>query len=92
MKLTRHTIQACCGRTSIIFKIDQPIDRKLLDFLTKIGFNEAAHFTKNGLLYVDNLDFIVTGPFGSDKLQVKCRKLDCQQKLNDFEALLSQMG
>lgn len=94
MKVERFTIQACCGRTSLIFKTDQGLTKGHLDSLVKLGFKEAEHFTKAGILYVDNPDLIVTGPFGSDKLQVKCtsRVKDCTQKINDFEVLLQQLG
>ena len=92
MKIERFTVQACCGNTSIIFKTDQPITKVILESLVARGFNEHHHFTQAGILYVDNLDFIVTGPIGSDRLQVKCKKRDCEQNLNDLEALLTQLG
>lgn len=92
MKVERFTIQACCGKTSIIFKTDQPISREHLNKLVSLGFREADHFTKAGILYADNLDLIVTGPFGSDRLQVKCKVTDCSQKINNFEELLTQLG
>lgn len=92
MKIERFTVQACCGRQSIIFKTDQPITSKVLEDLLKFGFNEHTHFTKAGILYMDNPDFIVTGPIGSDRLQVKCKAADCSQKLNDLEELLKKIG
>lgn len=91
MKIIRHTIQACCGRTSMIFKTDQPISKKTLESLVLIGFKESPQFTKAGILYVDNLDLIITGPFGSDRLQVKCKNSDCAKKINDFEELLLKL-
>ena len=58
------------------------------------GFTEAAHFTQSGILYVDNPDFTLTGPLGSDRLTVKCKhaEAECNQKFNDLEALLQQLG
>ncbi len=92
MKIERFTIKACCGRTSLIFKTDQPLSTLHLAALVKLGFVEAANFTKAGILYADNSDLIVTGPFGSNKLQVQCKIKDCAQKVNDFEVLLQQIG
>jgi hypothetical protein len=92
MKVERFTVQACCGRTSIIFKTDQPISKIHLEGLVSRGFNEHGHFTQAGILYADNSDFIVTGPIGSDRLQVKCKTADCEKRLNDLEALLLQLG
>ncbi len=92
MQVTRHTVQSCCGGTSLIFKTSRPILPKDIEGLVKLGFTEAAHFTKAGILYVQNDTLIVTGPIGSDRLQVKCKVSDCAQKVNDFEVLLEQLG
>lgn len=92
MKIKRFTVQACCGRMSVIFKTDQPISKNNLTELVKLGFKEHCHFTQAGILYVDNLDFIITGPIGSDRLQIKCKIAECSQKLNDLEMLLQQLG
>ncbi len=91
MKLEKFNIQSCCGGVSIIFKTDRPLNINHLTALVKLDFVEAEHFTAAGILYATNLDFIVTGPFGSDKLQVKCKHTDCVQKMNDFEVLLQQL-
>lgn len=92
MKVEKLVIQACCGKKAVIFKIDRPIDMSLLQFLTSNGFTLADHFTKAGMLYADNSALIITGPIGSDKISAKCKKPDCDQIFNDFEALLVKMG
>lgn len=91
MKITRHTIQACCGGVSIIFKADRPLMRGHLDKLVSLGFIEAKHFSAAGILYVDNEELILKGPFGSDRLQVQCKIANCEEKLNDLEALLQHL-
>ncbi len=92
MKVTRFSVQSCCGSTSLILKLDRPIDNSLISFLKQQGFNELSHFTQAGILYVDSLELIVTGPIGSNKLQVKCKRADCSQIFNNFEVLLQQIG
>jgi hypothetical protein len=92
MKVERHTIQACCGKKAIMFKTDQPITKQVLSSLINLGFKESEHFTKVGILYVDNLDFIMTAPFGADRLQIKCKKANCFENLNDLEDLLLKIG
>lgn len=92
MNIEKFSIQACCGKTSIIYKIDRPIDSNLLNSLVEFGFTELSHFTAAGILYVDNLDFIITGPIGSNRLQIKCKRANCEQKLGDIEVKLKQIG
>ena len=89
MKITRNVIQACCGTTSLIFKADGPLTIDFIKFLVNNGFAELKNFTEAGILYATNSYLIVTGPLGSDKLQVKCRKANCDQQFNDFEVLLT---
>jgi len=92
MEIEKFSIQACCGKVSTIYKIDRPIDSNLLAALIALEFTELTHFTAAGILYADNKDFIVTGPIGSNRLQVKCKRANCEQKLSDLEALLKQIG
>ncbi len=92
MKVERIVIQACCNKKQIVFKLDRPLDQTILDALKSNGFIEAANFTKAGMLYADNPDLIVTGPFGNNRINAKCKKEDCEQILNDFEALLVRTG
>lgn len=91
MQVERILVQACCGRTASVFKINRPITTELITTLVAQGFREAPNFTKAGILYVDNLDFILTGALGQDKLHVKCKHSDCDGKLNELEGLLLQM-
>lgn len=91
MLITKYIVQACCGKTSVIFKTDQPLDKNHISSLIKLGFVNHDHFQKAGILYVDNLDFIMTGPLGANKLQVKCKTMNCDQKIDELEALLLQI-
>jgi hypothetical protein len=88
MKVERITIVACCGRTSVMFKLERPIDIKMMTDLVAKGFIEDPKFTKAGILYVYNSDFYLSGAFGLDKLQAKCKFKECDQKLNELEGLL----
>jgi len=93
MQIEKFDIKSCCGKKSIIFKTDRPLTKNHIDFLVQKGFKETSHFTKAGILYVDNSDFILNGPLGSNRLTVKCRRneAECNQKINDLEGLLQQM-
>ncbi len=92
MKVERIVIQACCNKKQIVFRLDKPLDNSILDVLTSNGFTVNSNFTKAGMLYADNPDLIVSGPIGNNKINAKCKKEDCEQILNDFEALLTRTG
>lgn len=88
MKVERVSIRACCGKTALMFKTSQPLTKEVMAYLTKNGFKELEHFTKAGILYLENIDFVLTAPIGSDKLQLKCKTNDCEQKINNLEQML----
>jgi hypothetical protein len=88
MKFEKNTIQKCCGGFSTYLKLESPIDNNLLSSFVKLGFTELTHFTVAGLLYVENYDFIITGSIGSNRLQIKCRRANCEQKMMDFLIIL----
>jgi hypothetical protein len=89
MNLERHSIQSCCGKTAVIFKTDAALTKTFIEFLVNNSFKELAHFTAAGLIYVENSELIITGPIGSDRIQVKCKRpVGCETIFNNFEALL----
>lgn len=94
MKITKFSIQGCCGRTVLIWKTDQPLTKDHIAKFVAQGYIEQPNFTNAGMLYVYNPDFTLTGPLGSDRLTVNCKhkQPDCTQKINDLEVLLQQMG
>ena len=91
MKLEKFDVKACCGRMTVIFKADTTISASTINELVKVGFKELAHFTKAGILYVENSTFVLTGPIGSDRLQVKCKKQDCSKEMVELENTLSSI-
>lgn len=98
MKIERIVApQGCskCGGMNLLLKLSASVSKDFLSLFQNNGFKEQAHFTQAGILYVENDNLTVHGPFGSDKLHVKCKKTekaDCQEILNKFEALLQQLG
>jgi len=93
MNFQVFTIAACCGNTSTIFKTSRPIMVSDISDLVKLGFTESVNFSKAGILYVDSAEITISGPLGSDRLQVRCKvkKADCPKAISDFEKILEQL-
>ena len=88
MKIDRYVIQACCKRVQIVYRLDRPVDKSLIEVFKSNGFKELVHFTQAGLIYMESMDGVVSGPIGADKLNVKCKKDNCEPFLNNIEQLL----
>lgn len=81
-----------CGGVALLMKLSVTVTKDFLSLFQSNGFKELKHFTDAGILYVENENLTVHGPFGSDKLQVKCKKSECQEILNKLEELLQKLG
>ena len=94
MKFDRYTIQGCCGKTQLVFRLDRPIVLSLIETFKAHGFKEATHFTTSGMLYVEDVHLIVSGPIGANSLNVKTKPVrgDVSVFLNDFETLLASIA
>lgn len=91
MKIEKILSKSCCGGISLTFKIDQSISTKIIESLVNNGFKELKHFTEVGILYVENSIIIITGPIGSNKLQIRCKKKDCDNDIYNLEKLFQQI-
>jgi hypothetical protein len=92
MKVDRLTVKQCCKRSALSFKIGGSVSRDFLTYLVGKDFVESNHFTKSGILYVENNAIVVTGTFGQNILNIKCKIDDCAVFVNDFEKLITDMG
>lgn len=93
MKVEKFDIKSCCGTASIIFKTDRPLTKLDLQAFINWGYKEGVNFTKAGILYVDNPEFTITGPFGTNRLTVKCKPTnkECVQTMNNLEVQLQNL-
>jgi hypothetical protein len=91
MLIEKFAVKGCCGKTSFLFKIDYTISDSLLNILKNSGYMESPVLTKSGILYVDNSEVILTGAFGSNTLQVKCKKINCEEIVSKLEIFLQNI-
>lgn len=91
MKFERFSVKACCGTSSIAYKLSSPIGKDLLAKLVAAGFTENKHFTASNILYSESVGLIIKGTFGSDNLQLKCKTRECDIHISSFEEILATL-
>ncbi len=91
MNIERYKMETCCGKTALILKIDKTVTKEMLAKFVQMGFKEEAHFTKAGILYVTNSKFTITTPFGTTRLQIKCKSKNCDNDLASLEDAIRLM-
>ena len=79
MDVEKFSVKTCCGKMSILFKLNGTISEDLLNKFKSNGYIESPILTKAGILYVDNSEASLTGAFGSNNLQIKCKKDNCEE-------------
>jgi hypothetical protein len=91
VKVTKFEIEACCGKTKIVFRVSSPILPWVIAKLVSLGFKEHTDYSKRGILYVDNSDLILISPIGSSRIDIKCKNFDCKNKVSELEELISRL-
>lgn len=92
MKIERFGVKTCCGgKPSLVLKLSSSVSKDFIPLFVGSGYTEAKRFTEGGMLYVESVNLIATGVFGSDNLQIKCKVKDCDKFISAFEELLATM-
>lgn len=63
-----------CGGGGKTLILQGTVSKAMLAAILKdTSFNEVEYQTKAGILYVESKSLLITGPFGRNRLQVKCK-------------------
>jgi len=84
--------KSCCGKEVITLFLDTTLLKEHIASFVALNFTEKKHFTEAGIFYVDNEQLIITGPFGSNRLEVKCRTSLCREKIIELENNLNNLN
>lgn len=82
------TTEACCGASAIYFIIDAPLTMETIQKFIANGFKEQPKFSQQGILYVFNDDFSLSGQLGNTKLQLTCKVRGCENNLKVLDSIL----
>lgn len=89
--IQKFNTKTCCGKTLVTWKLNFKVTKELIASL-KPMFKEHEHFTKSGMLYMDNQSLVISGQIGSDSLQIRYKNKNCDQAVHDLESKISSYG
>lgn len=92
MNFKNNSVKSCCGSSSNVYKLEKILHKDFLKLFVMHGFTERKHFTDVNILYIESPQLIVTGAFGSDNLQLKCKIKECQKYIEEFDNILLNLG
>ena len=91
-KKTLVQMKCNCGKSQTIYELSLSINKTHLNFFSEKGFIEGKSYTVAGILYVENNNIIIIGPFGSNRLQIKCKIDNCDNSFSELENYLSSLS
>lgn len=83
--------KACCGKTQIILQFEFPLEQEHIQFFLLSNFLESKSYTSRGILYMEDPNLSIMGPFGSNRLTLKCKNKDCNNSIVIIEKILKNI-
>ena len=84
--MKRTLVKSCCGSRGYVFELDGPLSRAALATFKQEGYSSSETYTRVGVFHVEKNGLTATGPYGGNKIQVRCQgSANCSQLLDNLE-------
>ena len=87
--IKRSVSDACCGKKSIHLELDFPIMKDLIDVFMENKYITNSSYLQSGFFYIENNNLIGVCPFGSNKIQIKCKNTLCNEEIDNIENIIN---
>lgn len=77
-----------CGKSQLILEFNFPLEKEYLQKFVDNNFIESKSYTNLGILYLEDTNLVAIGPFGSNRLQIRCKNANCDNSLVILENIL----
>lgn len=77
-----------CNKPQTLLETNFPFDKEHLVYFANNNFVEVKSYTKVGILYIEDANLVAIGPFGSNRLQIKCKNANCDASLANLENVI----
>lgn len=89
-KTTLKSTGCKCSKEQLIFELSVSLDKSYIQLFNGSGFLEVKSYTNLGILYVESKDLTAIGPFGSNRLNIKCKTANCQNNILELEKIIDK--
>jgi hypothetical protein len=80
-----------CSKPSTVLEFNFSILKKHLSQLLVNNFLDNNSYTSLGICYVEDDNIVAIGPFGSNRLQIKCKNNNCEISIASLENMLRNL-
>jgi hypothetical protein len=78
----------CNKKKQLLFELSISLEEKYTQYFIDNGYSNNKLYIKNGLLYIEDIYLVAIGPFGSNRLQIKCKIDNCDIGIDKLESIL----
>ena len=91
-RTTLKTPSKCnCAKPQLHLEFDFPLEKEDLEYFISNGYTMVISYINIGICYIEDINLIAIGPFGSNKLQIKCKNPNCEESIVKFEELIKNI-
>ena len=90
-KTILDTSSCKCSKGQILLELSVPLDKSNLQLFANTRFLENKTYTNLGLFYIESIDLTAIGPYGSNRLNIKCKTANCSNNIIELEEILKRV-
>ena len=90
MTIKRHEIPACCGKKQTILELPFALMREHIEAFSAV-FRVSERHSKFGILSMQDRNLLATAPFGTNRLNLKCKNADCKDSIESLERIIETL-
>jgi hypothetical protein len=90
MTIKKHEIPACCGKKQTILETPFALMREHIEAF-KTVFRVSEKHASYGILAIEDANLLATAPFGSNRLNLKCKTASCGESLESLERIIETL-
>jgi hypothetical protein len=80
-----------CNKGQLLLELNVPLNKSYLQLFIDSGFTENKSYTNLGLFYVESINFTAIAPFGSNRINIKCKVANCNNNITELEEILAKI-
>lgn len=90
--VNKITTAACCGKTQTSLEINTPLLKEYLQLFIDANYIVNKSYLDAGIFCVEDAGLVAICPYGSNRIQIKCKNSECAASINILEAVLYKIS
>lgn len=80
-----------CSKQQLLLETNFPIMKEHLEYFIKNNYKDIKSYSNSGIFYIEDANLIAIAPFGTNRIQIKCKNSNCSASLDILEDLIKNI-